>query len=98
MLVCVLATIRDSLRLIAGGTGVPRLLAFAAVARPHVGGLGLAVLLLAGEVSGSMATAGVATGLLSLGGGLTRPVQGRLIDRFGVGELVRHTRAKTSSP
>lgn len=81
------ATLRDAIRLIASESGVPRLLALAGVARLHVGGLGLAVLLLIEEVSGSVATAGVATGLLSLGVGLTRPLQGRLIDRFGVRTL-----------
>jgi MFS family permease len=45
--------------------------------------MGLAVLLLVEAGTGSLAAAGVAAGALSLGVGLTRPLQGRLIDRSG---------------
>lgn len=67
-------------------TGQPqarRVLAVAAVARLHVGGLSLVILLLVKDVSGSLQTAGAAVGVLSLGVGAARPLQGRLIDRLG---------------
>lgn len=76
-----------TLAAIAAQPGARWVLLWAAVARIHLGGLGLAVLLLTEEATGSLAVAGTATGVLSLGVGLTRPLQGRLIDRFGFGAL-----------
>lgn len=64
--------------------GVAPLLAVAAVARLHVGGIGLALLLLVEHDRASLASAGAAVAALSVGVGLTRPVQGRLIDRRGI--------------
>ncbi|MDW5595471.1 MFS transporter, partial [Conexibacter stalactiti] len=64
--------------------GVAPLLAVAAVARLHVGGIGLALLLLVEDDRASLASAGAAVAALSVGVGLTRPVQGRLIDRCGL--------------
>ena len=87
ILPAVLTRLRSALRLLNAEPGVRRLLVLATVTRLHGGGLGLAVILLIEEVSGSIATAGLATGLLSLGIGLTRPLQGYLIDRFGLPTL-----------
>jgi MFS family permease len=64
--------------------GVAPLLAVAAIARLHVGGIGLALLLLVEQDRASLASAGAAVAALSVGVGLTRPVQGRLIDRHGI--------------
>ncbi|HST38536.1 MAG TPA: MFS transporter [Conexibacter sp.] len=64
--------------------GVAPLLAVASVARLHVGGMGLAVLLLVEQDRASLASAGAAVAALSVGVGLTRPAQGRLIDRCGM--------------
>ena len=62
-------------------------LAVASVARLHVGGLGLAVLLLAEDRTGSIADGGLAVALLSVGLAVARVGQGRLLDRVGVGCL-----------
>lgn len=55
----------------------------ATVGRLHVAGMGLSVLLLVKDATGSLTFAGTAAGALSLGVGATRPVQGRLLDRSG---------------
>lgn len=60
-----------------------RVLLAAAVTRIHVGGLPLAVMLLAEGATGSLATVGLAAGAVSIGVGATRPLQGRLVDRWG---------------
>jgi MFS family permease len=62
-------------------------LVVASVARLHVGGLGLAVLLLAEDRRGSLADGGLAVALLSIGVALARIGQGRLVDRVGVATL-----------
>lgn len=62
-------------------------LVVASVARLHVGGLGLAVLLLAEGRTGSLADGGLAVALLSVGVAVARVGQGRLVDRVGVGVL-----------
>lgn len=64
-----------------------RVLAVASVARLHVGGLGLAVLLLVEGRTASFADGGLAVALLSIGVAVARIVQGRVIDRVGVAGL-----------
>ena len=56
--------------------------------RMPIGISGLAILLYVREVTGSFAAAGVCTGALALGSALGAPLQGRLVDRRGVGMLV----------
>jgi hypothetical protein len=58
------------------------------VGRMPIGISGLAILLYVREVTGSFAAAGVCTGALALGSALGAPLQGRLVDRRGVGMLV----------
>lgn len=62
-------------------------LAVASVARLHVGGLGLAVLLLTEARTGSLADGGLAVALLSVGVAVARVGQGRLVDRVGFAAL-----------
>lgn len=56
----------------------------AGIGRVHLGGLGLATLLVAREATGSIAAAGFTAGAMSLGAAVTRPLQGRVMDRNGV--------------
>jgi hypothetical protein len=56
--------------------------------RMPIGISGLAILLYVREVTGSFAAAGICTGALALGSALGAPLQGRLVDRRGVGMLV----------
>jgi MFS family permease len=58
------------------------------IGRMPIGISGLAILLYVREVTGSFAAAGVATGALALGSALGAPLQGRLVDRRGVGMLL----------
>jgi MFS family permease len=58
------------------------------IGRMPIGISGLAILLYVREVTGSFAAAGVATGALALGSALGAPLQGRLVDRRGIGMLV----------
>jgi hypothetical protein len=74
---------RSGFQVLRTSPAAARVLAIAAVTRLHVGGLGLAVLLLVEHERGSLAAAGLVTAALSLGVGTTRPVQGRLVDRAG---------------
>jgi len=62
-------------------------LVVASIARLHVGGLGLAVLLLVEGRTGSFADGGLAVALLSIGVAVARIVQGRVVDRVGVAGL-----------
>jgi MFS family permease len=56
--------------------------------RLPIGISGLAILLYVREVTGSFASAGVATGALALGSAAGAPLQGRLVDRRGVEMLI----------
>ena len=56
--------------------------------RLPIGISGLAILLYVREVTGSFASAGVATGLLALGSAAGAPLQGRIVDRRGVEMLL----------
>jgi MFS family permease len=58
------------------------------IGRMPIGISGLAVLLYVRDVTGSFAAAGVCTGALALGSALGAPLQGRLVDRRGVGALL----------
>ena len=80
-------TLREARAALSGQTAAQRVLAVAAVTQLHVGGLSLVVLLLIEDTTGSLRTAGLAVGVLSLGVGLARPLQGRSIDRVGLGTL-----------
>ena len=62
---------------------VLRLLAAATLARMPIGIDSLAIVLLVRSETGSFARAGVVTAAFGLGIGVTSPVQGRLIDRYG---------------
>jgi MFS family permease len=67
--------------------GVALIVLATLIGRMPIGISGLAILLYVREVTGSFAAAGVCTGALALGSGLGAPLQGRLIDRRGVGML-----------
>jgi MFS family permease len=58
------------------------------VGRLPLGINGLAILLFVRDATGSFAIAGLAAGAQALGGALSRPLGGRLIDRRGTGLLV----------
>lgn len=63
--------------------GVPRVVASAFVGRLPYGMLGLALVLLARQATGSFADAGLVTAAHTLAVGATAPVLGRLVDRLG---------------
>jgi predicted MFS family arabinose efflux permease len=58
------------------------------VGRLPIGISGLAILLYVREVTGSFAAAGACAGALALGSASGAPLQGRLVDRRGVGTLL----------
>src|SRR5215211_3728112 len=58
------------------------------IGRLPIGISGLAILLYVREVTGSFAAAGFCAGALALGSALGAPLQGRIVDRRGVGMLV----------
>ena len=68
--------------------GVALIVLATLVARLPIGISGLAILLYVREVTGSFAAAGLSTGALALGSALGAPLQGRVVDRRGVGMLV----------
>ena len=68
--------------------GVALLVLATLVGRLPIGISGLAILLYVREVTGSFAAAGLCTGALALGSAAGAPLQGRLVDRRGVGALL----------
>jgi MFS family permease len=68
--------------------GIALIVASTLLGRLPIGISGLAILLYVREVTGSFASAGLATGLLALGSAAGAPLQGRLVDRRGVEMLV----------
>jgi MFS family permease len=68
--------------------GVGLLVLATVIGRMPIGISGLAVLLYVRDVTGSFAAAGLSTGALALGSALGAPLQGRVVDRRGVGMLV----------
>jgi MFS family permease len=68
--------------------GVAVIVLATVIGRMPIGISGLAILLYVRDVTGSFAAAGVATGALALGTALGAPLQGRLVDRRGVGMLL----------
>ena len=58
------------------------------IGRLPIGISGLAILLYVREVTGSFASAGIATGALALGSAVGAPFQGRLVDRRGLHMLL----------
>jgi hypothetical protein len=68
--------------------GVALIVLATLVGRMPIGITGLAILLYVRDVTGSFAAAGVCAGALALGSALGAPLQGRLVDRRGVGMLV----------
>ena len=68
--------------------GVALLVLATLVGRLPIGISGLAILLYVREVTGSFAAAGLCTGALALGSAAGAPLQGRLVDRRGVGTLL----------
>jgi hypothetical protein len=68
--------------------GVAPIVLATLIGRLPIGISGLAILLYVEEVSGSFAAAGLCTGALALGSAVGAPLQGRLIDRRGVGWLL----------
>jgi MFS family permease len=69
--------------------GAKRLVIGGTVERLEVGGLSLAIILLVQHVSHSFGFAGAAVAAYVLLAAVTRPVQGRLMDRFGRARTVR---------
>jgi len=68
--------------------GIALIVAATLLGRLPIGISSLAILLYVQEVTGSFASAGVATGLLALGSAAGAPLQGRLVDRRGVEMLL----------
>lgn len=68
--------------------GVALIVLATLIGRLPIGISGLAILLYVREVTGSFAAAGACAGALALGSALGAPLQGRLVDRRGVGMLV----------
>jgi MFS family permease len=68
--------------------GVAMIVFATLIGRMPIGISGLAILLYVREVTGSFAAAGVCTGALALGSALGAPLQGRVVDRRGVGMLL----------
>ncbi|WP_343035064.1 MFS transporter [Fodinicola acaciae] len=73
-----------SLRLVLADPRVRQVAASSLVARLPKGMLPLATVLLLHQVTGSYALAGLAAALLAIGDAATTPLQGRLIDRYGL--------------
>jgi predicted MFS family arabinose efflux permease len=68
--------------------GVALIVLATLIGRLPIGISGLAILLYVREVTGSFGAAGIATGALALGSALGAPLQGRVVDRRGVGMLL----------
>jgi hypothetical protein len=68
--------------------GVAVIVVATLVGRLPIGISGLAILLYVREVTGSFAAAGACAGALALGSASGAPLQGRLVDRRGLGTLV----------
>jgi MFS family permease len=68
--------------------GVATIVLATLVGRLPIGISGLAILLYVREVAGSFAAAGACAGALALGSASGAPLQGRLVDRRGVGTLL----------
>jgi MFS family permease len=68
--------------------GVTAIVLATLIGRLPIGISGLAILLYVREVSGSFAAAGACAGALALGSASGAPLQGRLVDRRGVGALL----------
>jgi predicted MFS family arabinose efflux permease len=68
--------------------GVATIVVATLVGRLPIGISGLAILLYVREVAGSFAAAGACAGALALGSASGAPLQGRLVDRRGVGTLL----------
>ncbi|HEY7598527.1 MAG TPA: hypothetical protein VH741_01270 [Candidatus Limnocylindrales bacterium] len=67
--------------------GVALIVLSTLLGRMPIGITGLAILLYVRDVTGSFAAAGISAGALALGSALSAPVQGRLVDRRGLGIL-----------
>jgi MFS family permease len=68
--------------------GVAAIVIATLIGRLPIGISGLAILLYVREVTGSFAAAGACAGALALGSASGAPLQGRLVDRRGVGTLL----------
>jgi hypothetical protein len=68
--------------------GVALIVLATLIGRLPIGISGLAILLYVHDVTGSFGAAGLCAGALALGSAAGAPVQGRLVDRRGVGMLV----------
>ena len=68
--------------------GVALIVLATLIGRLPIGISGLAILLYVRDVTGSFGAAGIATGALALGSALGAPLQGRVVDRRGVGMLL----------
>jgi MFS family permease len=68
--------------------GVAAVVVATLVGRLPIGISGLAILLYVREVTGSFAAAGACAGALALGSACGAPLQGRLVDRRGLGTLL----------
>jgi MFS family permease len=65
-----------------------RLVAASLLARAPIAAVDLPLILLAREVSGSYAVAGIAVGVRAAAVGVTAPIRGRLVDRLGTRRIV----------
>lgn len=68
--------------------GIALIVLASVIGRLPISITGLAILLYVRDVTGSFAAAGICTGALALGTALGAPIQGRLVDRRGLGMLV----------
>lgn len=85
---CFYKSVNSAYRPVLTRPGATRLLGTALVARLPQGMSSLAILLLVHGTSGSYAAAGIAVGASALMAAISMPLQGRLVDRLGIGRVI----------
>ncbi|MBT2439463.1 MFS transporter [Streptomyces sp. ISL-36] len=78
----------SSLKELAAAPGLLSLLGWSLVGRLHLSATLVALLIVAADITGSYATAGLVSGALVLGQGLTAPLRGRTVDRRPAARLL----------
>lgn len=78
----------NSLKELAAAPGLLSLLGWSLVGRLHLSATLVALLVVAADITGSYATAGLVSGALVLGQGLTAPLRGRTVDRRPAARLL----------